>query len=122
MKILGCSQKLFTISTQGEMKFFLKLKIDIGSYNIITFKNKKCLNCGKEGHIKSNCPQINNQMKCTKCGEFGHFLGQHDLYCAVCDEQYYHNTEGQLISECLFDNLKFSKKTTKNLTNFCPRI
>ena len=29
---------------------------------------------------------------------------------------------GQLISECLFDNLKFSKKPTKNLTNFCPRI
>ena len=60
-------------------------------------------------------------MKCTKCGEFGHFFGQHDLYCAVCDEQYYHNTEGQLISECLFDDFKFSKKTTKNLTNFCPR-
>ena len=92
----------------------LKLNIEIGSCNIITFKNKKCLNCGKEGHIKSNCPQINNQMKCTKCGEFGHFFGQHDLYCAVCDEQYYHNTEGQLISECLFDNLKFSKKTTQN--------
>ena len=52
-------------------------------------------------------------MKCTKCGEFGHFLGQHDLYCAVCDEQYYHNTEGQLISECLFDNLKFSKNQRK---------
>ena len=29
-------------------------------------------------------------------------------------------TKGQLISECVFDNLKFSKKTTKNLTNFCP--
>ena len=90
-----------------EMKIFLKkkLNIEIGSCNIITFKNKKCLNCGKEGHIKSNCPQINNQMKCTKCGEFGHFFGQHDLYCAVCDEQFYHNTEGQLISEYLLDNL-----------------
>ena len=30
--------------------------------------------------------------------------------------------KGQLISECLFDNLQFSKKPTKNLTNFCPRI
>ena len=30
--------------------------------------------------------------------------------------------KGQLISECIFDNLKFSKKPTKNLTNFCPRI
>ena len=60
-------------------------------------------------------------MICTKCGESGHFFGQHDLYCAVCDEQFYHNTEGQLISECLFDDFKFSKKTTKNLTNFCPR-
>ena len=27
---------------------------------------------------------------------------------------------GQLISECLFDVFKFSKKTTKNWTNFCP--
>ena len=30
--------------------------------------------------------------------------------------------KGQLISECLFDNLKSSKKSTKDLTNFCPRI
>ena len=30
--------------------------------------------------------------------------------------------KGQLISECLFDNLKFSKKRTKNLTSFCPRM
>ena len=30
--------------------------------------------------------------------------------------------KGQLISECRFDFLKFSKKPTKNLTNFCPRI
>ena len=30
--------------------------------------------------------------------------------------------KGQLISERLFDNFKFSKKPTKNLTNFCPRI
>ena len=30
--------------------------------------------------------------------------------------------KGQSISECLFDNLKFSKKPTKNLTSFCPRI
>ena len=31
-------------------------------------------------------------------------------------------TKGQLISECLFDVLNFQKKkkTTKNLTNFCP--
>ena len=29
---------------------------------------------------------------------------------------------GQLISECLFDFLNFPKKTTKHLTNFCPRI
>ena len=28
----------------------------------------------------------------------------------------------ELISECLFDNLKFSKKPKKNLTNICPRI
>ena len=35
-----------------------------------------------------------------------------------------HNTfaKGQLISECLFYVLNFPKKTTKNLTNFCPRI
>ena len=30
--------------------------------------------------------------------------------------------KGQLISECLFDFFRFSKKTNKNLTNFCPRI
>ena len=30
--------------------------------------------------------------------------------------------KGQLISEYLFDFFKFSKKPTKNLTNFCPRI
>ena len=29
-------------------------------------------------------------------------------------------SKGQLISECLFDNLKFSKKPTKNLTNSAP--
>ena len=28
--------------------------------------------------------------------------------------------KGQIISECLFDVIKFSKKPTKNLTNFCP--
>ena len=28
--------------------------------------------------------------------------------------------KGQIISECLFDVFKFSKKTMKNLTNFCP--
>ena len=28
--------------------------------------------------------------------------------------------KGQIISECLFDVFKFSKKPTKNLTNFCP--
>ena len=28
--------------------------------------------------------------------------------------------KGQIISECLFDVCKFSKKPTKNLTNFCP--
>ena len=31
-------------------------------------------------------------------------------------------SKGQLISECLFDNFKFSKEPMKNLTNFCPRI
>ena len=30
--------------------------------------------------------------------------------------------KGQLISECLFDFFLISKKPTKNLTNFCPRI
>ena len=30
--------------------------------------------------------------------------------------------KGQLISECLFDFFKFSKKPTKNLTNFCRGI
>ena len=30
--------------------------------------------------------------------------------------------KSQLISECLFDFFKFSKKPTKNLTNVCPRI
>ena len=32
------------------------------------------------------------------------------------------NTKGQLISECLLGVIDFPKKTTKNLTNFCPRI
>ena len=31
-------------------------------------------------------------------------------------------SNGQLISECLFDFLNFAKKPPKNLTNFCPRI
>ena len=30
--------------------------------------------------------------------------------------------KGQLISECLLDFFKVSKKPTENLTNFCPRI
>ena len=29
--------------------------------------------------------------------------------------------KGLLISECLFDLLQFSKKTTRILTSFCPR-
>ena len=29
--------------------------------------------------------------------------------------------KGQLISECLFDFFKFSKKPTKNLTKFVPQ-
>ena len=29
-------------------------------------------------------------------------------------------SKGQIISECLFNVFKFSKKPTKNLTNFCP--
>ena len=32
------------------------------------------------------------------------------------------NFKGQLTSGCFFDFFKFSKKSTKNLTNFCPRI
>ena len=40
----------------------------------------------------------------------------------VCGLQFDEFSTGQLISECLFDNLEFSKKTTKNLTNVCPRI
>ena len=32
------------------------------------------------------------------------------------------SNKGQLISESLFDNLEFSKKPMKNLTDFCPRI
>ena len=59
-------------------------------------------------------------MICTKCGESGHFLGQHDLYCAVCDEQYYHNTEGQIISECLFDFINFQKNQRKFWQNSAP--
>ena len=31
-----------------------------------------------------------------------------------------HLSKGQIKSERLFDVFKFSKKTTKNLTNFCP--
>mgnify|MGYP001169695505 CR=1 FL=1 len=31
------------------------------------------------------------------------------------------NPKGQLISECLFDNVEYFKKPTKKLT-FCPRI
>ena len=38
------------------------------------------------------------------------------------NEQEKEDTKGQLISECLLIFLIFSKKTTKNLTNFCPRI
>jgi hypothetical protein len=30
--------------------------------------------------------------------------------------------KGQLISECLIDDLNFPKNQQKNLTNFCPRI
>ena len=33
---------------------------------------------------------------------------------------FFYVDKGQLISECLFDLFKFSKKPTKNLTNFCP--
>ena len=95
---------------------FLKLNIEIGSFNIITFKNKKCLNCGKEGHIKSNCPQMNNQI-CTKCGESGHFFGQHDLYCDVCDEQYYHNTE-----DCPKNKICLNCGEEGHMKSKCPQI
>ena len=38
------------------------------------------------------------------------------------EESVYLAHKGQLISECLLGVIDFPKKTTKNLTNFCPRI
>ena len=35
---------------------------------------------------------------------------------------YWALAKGQLVSECFFGCHRFSKKTTKNLINFCPRI
>ena len=40
------------------------------------------------------------------------------VYYSIFDH-FWCATKGQLISECLFDVLKFSKKPTENLTNFC---
>ena len=47
-----------------------------------------------------------------------------DRWCdvKVTEKNEKKKAKGQLISECLFDFLKYSKKSTKNLTNLCPRI
>ena len=51
----------------------------------------------------------------------GNIIVKEDLANVIPNEAVPDNDagKGQLISECLF---KFSKKTTKNLTNICPRI
>ena len=49
----------------------------------------KCKHCKKFGHSKPDCPDY----KCSICFKKGHLEGQHHLYCAVCDEDYKHDTE-----------------------------
>ena len=59
---------------------------------------------------------MNNQI-CTKCGESGHFFGQHDLYCDVCDEQYYHNTE-----DCPKNKICLNCGKEGHMKSKCPQI
>ena len=77
--------------------------------------------------LPSPIPAKSNQKKPTNIVKI---TAHHDDTSDEEDENYVKNpkkvatapAKGQLISECLFDNLKFSKKPTKNLTDFCPRI
>ena len=56
---------------------------------------------------------------CRKLYGFNH----QQLWCKECVlNPPKTNAKGQIISECLIDVFKFSKKPTNNLTNFCPRI
>ena len=52
--------------------------------------------------------------------DVGNIIVKEDIANVIPNEAVPDNDagKGQLISECLF---KFSKKTTKNLTSFCPR-
>ena len=63
-----------------------------------------------------------NKSSCETCQ--GVFSNDHELSMHDCVEikKEPQDLKGQLISQCLFDFFKFSKKTTKNFTNFCPRI
>ena len=62
------------------------------------------------GYIKSKLDEI---FDCPHCGEvFSNFA---EVEAHIITEH-----KGQLISECLFDVLNFSKKQRKNLMNFYP--
>ena len=63
-----------------------------------------------------NKPRVNEDPKDAMLREFQEEISRLKAQLANV------NPKGQLISECLFDFLRFSKKPTKNLTNFCPRI
>ena len=49
----------------------------------------RCKHCKKFGHSKPDCPDY----KCSICFKNGHLEEQHNLYCAVCDEEYKHDTD-----------------------------
>ena len=34
--------------------------------------NGKCFKCGKDGHMKINCPMLKNGKTCKHCGKLGH--------------------------------------------------
>ena len=74
---------------------------------------------------------MNGDMKLTDLGKRSCNCDYVETYCQLYDATWPRDkfigvlkslAKGQLISECLFDFLKFSKKPTKNSTSFCPRI
>ena len=99
-----------------------------------------CETCQCMSNGQSNCQAI----KCPSCPPGAQRVQRGGQCCPSCDgvctvfgDPHYRTFDGrvfnfqgsckyllatgQLISECLLDVFRFSKKTTKNLANFCPR-
>ena len=114
---------LISLLLYATFSFVYDRFVEIGSrYDNITSKN----NSGNSKKKIENCANImsNQPIKVVKSETdqnsnviFRIFLAS--LCCTGGSRERF--PKGQIISECLFDFFKFSKKPPKNLTNFCPR-